>query len=154
MAATVLEFSSIVSTPRAEVWAVVSTMNGVNKELGPWIRMTHPEGADSLADLEVVPGEVLFESWLLGFGFIPFDRHSLALERLDVGYGFVEESTSWMQRRWRHERRLSDHSAGCTVVDRLTVEPRLATATPVVVALIRRMFRHRHRQLQRRFGAA
>jgi ligand-binding SRPBCC domain-containing protein len=75
------------------------------------------------------------------------------LDRVDAGRGFVEESTSWVQRRWRHERTLVDAAGGgTTVTDRLVVRPRVALARPVVGAIVGALFRHRHRRLRRRFG--
>jgi hypothetical protein len=144
--------------PAAEVWRHASSMRGVNEELGPWVRMTHPSWATDLSSVEVPLGEVAFRSWLLALGVLPFDRHSLGLVEVrdgaEQGGGFVEESTSWLQRRWRHERDVEPApGGGSTVQDRLVVRPRLAPAAlvrPVVAAL----FGHRHRRLVRRFGAA
>jgi ligand-binding SRPBCC domain-containing protein len=149
-----VELASKVPAPRAEVWARVSTMAGVNQELGPWVRMTHPQEAASLADLEILePGAVLFHSWLLVLGAVPFDRHALSLVELIDGEGFVEESTSWLQRRWRHERTLTSPTSDTTIVtDRVIVEPRVALSAPVVRAVVRAIFRHRHTRLRRQFG--
>jgi ligand-binding SRPBCC domain-containing protein len=148
-----IEVASTVGASRDAVWAVVSTMDGVNAELAPFVRMTHPDDRSSLADGSVVPGELVFRSWLLAFGVVPFDRHALVLDRVDAGRGFVEESTSWVQRRWRHERTLVDAAGGgTTVTDRLVVRPRVALARPVVGAIVGALFRHRHRRLRRRFG--
>lgn len=147
-----LEISSTVATSRAEVWSIVSTMSGVNDELGPWIRMTHPSDRSSLSTLGSVDGRVLVRSWVLVLGVLPIDRYALALERVDNGHGFVEESSSWLQRRWHHQRVLVDEPGGCRVTDRLVVEPRLALTRPLVAAIVRLLFRHRHRRLGRRFG--
>lgn len=147
--------SSKVPASRAAVWARVSTMAGVNDELRPLVRMTHPPEAASLADVEILePGAVLFHSWLLAFGVVPFDRHALALVELTDGEGFVEESTSWLQRRWRHERTLVSATPDVTVVtDRLVVEPRVALMRPIVRLAVRAIFRHRHARLRWQFGA-
>jgi ligand-binding SRPBCC domain-containing protein len=151
-AGIVLVFSSQLAQPRAVVWATVSTMSGVNAELMPFVRMTYPRDLPALANADLVPGKVVFQSWLLFLGVLPFDRHALALEQVTDGEGFVEESTSWMQRRWRHERRIADRvGGGCIVTDRLTIEPRLAVLSPVTRIIVTRLFAHRHRRLRRRF---
>lgn len=144
------------AAPAGDVWRHATSMAGVNEELAPWVRMTHPPRLADLSSGPLALGEVLFHSWLLAFGWVPFDRQSLRLlsvdDRGDGGGAFVENSTSWMQRRWRHERSVDPVGDGCVVEDRLVVEPRLpvgALARPVVAAL----FAHRHRQLVRRFGA-
>ena len=149
-----LHFRTRVAAPVGEVWAVVSTMDGVNAELRPFVRMTHPAHLQSLVDAGIEPGVVVLRSWLLAGGFLPFDRHSLALERVIDGEGFDEESTSWMQRQWRHERRLTDHGDGtCTVADHLTIEPRIGLLRPVVARVVGFLFAHRHRRLAERFGS-
>ena len=154
MPAVRIEVSSRLAAPRSEVWARVSTMSGVNDELLPLVRMTYPgPRSASLAGLAFMPGEVLFRSWVLAFGFLPFDRHALSLCTVTDGVGFVEESTSWLQRRWRHERQLDDlPDGGCTVTDRLIVEPRLGAASRLTRALVQRIFTHRHHRLRARFG--
>ncbi len=155
MAEIELTFSTTVAAPRPEVWARVATMDGVNDELMPLVRMTHPAHLQSLADVEIEPGVVLHRCWLLAGGFVPVDRHALALERVMDGEGFDEESSSWLQRRWRHERRLADAPGGGTVVsDRLVIVPRLAFAAPLTRWVVGVVFRHRHRRLLARFGAA
>lgn len=145
--------SDLVAEPEA-VWSVVSTMDGVNHELGPFLRMTHPADRSALDGSDVPLGEVLFRSWLLAGGVIPFDRHALRLRSLQPGAGFVEESSSWLQRRWRHERTIASlPGGGCRVTDALTIEPRIGVARPVVQAIVGRLFSHRHRRLVARFGA-
>ncbi len=147
-------WSSGLGAPPGEVWSVVSTMRGVNAELRPWIVMTHPRGAGSLDSATVASGSLLFRSWLLLGGVLPFDRHRLVLERVLPGVGFDEESTSWLQRRWRHERRvLPADGGGSIVTDRLVVEPRLALMRPLASVAVAAVFRHRHRRLVARFGS-
>ena len=126
-------------------------MTGVNYELHPFIRMTSPRAQDTLP--VEVDGRVIFKSWLLLFGVVPLDRHALALASVHEGAGFVEESSSWLQRRWRHERTLTaTESGGCTIEDRLVIEPRLRLFRPVVSAVVEQLFAHRHRRLVKRYG--
>ena len=151
------ERSSVLAAPAGEVWQHATSMSGVNDELGPWVRMTYPEQLASLADADdSALGTVVFHSWLLAGGRLPFDRHALRLVEIDSrddGGGFVEESTSWLQSRWRHERdvvALGDDR--CLVTDRLTVVPRIPLARPVVAVMVPWLFTRRHRRLLDRFG--
>ncbi len=146
------EFTSSLDADVHEVWGVVSTMKGVNFELHPFVHMTSGREHRTLpADVE--PGQVIFKSWLLLFHVLPFDRHSLALDHVEHSRGFVEESSSWLQRRWRHERRLTpDQGHGCLIADRLVIEPRLRLGRPLVSFVINQLFHHRHRRLERHFG--
>lgn len=146
-----ISIESTVAADREAVWCSISTMAGVNHELRPALVMTSPRGHETLPT-EVIPGRVVFVSWLLLFGLLPFDRHALAFERVDDGFGFIEESTSWLHRRWRHERTLTALDGGCRVVDDLVVEARLGFSRPLTAAVVRRLFEHRHRRLARRFG--
>lgn len=144
--------SSVVAAPPAEVWAAITTFRGVNAELLPLVRMTEPRSLRGRTLASAQPGERA-ASWLLAAGIVPFDRHLLGIESVVAGSGFVEESTSWLQRRWRHERTLEPEGDGTRVTDRLTVEPRLRLAAPVVARVVPKVFAHRHRRLVARFGS-
>lgn len=148
-----LRFESRLATPASEVWAVASTMDGVNHELMPMMRMTHPPDAGSLDDGRAKPGVVLFRSWLLLFGVLPIDRHSLVLDRLIAGEGFDEHSYSWLQRVWIHQRRVQPDGEGSRVTDELAFEPRIRLAGVLVAPIVKALFEHRHRRLRARFGA-
>lgn len=154
MSVVSLRFESQLAASPATVWAHASTMAGVNAELGPWLRMSHPAHAAELGALVVGPGKVLFQSWLLVLGIIPFDRHALCLERLLPGSGFDERSSSWLQKSWVHRRRILPSGSGSRISDELEFEPRLGFAAPMVKPIIRAVFQHRHRQLLKKFGAA
>lgn len=128
-------------------------MEGVDTELGPWVRMTVPGEARGLSLADAHTGEVLFASWLLAGGVLPFDRHSLRLEAIGPGRRFLERSTSWLQAVWEHERIVEEQEGGgCRVTDRLHVVPRLAVMAPVARAIVSALFARRHRVLRERFG--
>ena len=153
-----LERSTVLAAPAPLVWARVATMDGVNEELAPLVRMTHPAALSSLTDAgDELMGRVAFHSWLLAGGLLPMDRHALTLlaveQRGELGGGFVDDSTSWLQARWRHEREVEAVDARtCRVTDRLVVVPRLRVARPIVASVVPRIFEHRHRVLRERFG--
>jgi ligand-binding SRPBCC domain-containing protein len=149
-------FRSELAAPAGEVWAKVSTMAGVNHELHPWVHMTVPASFSSLSLQEATPDQlkgVLFHSVLLGLCCIPFDVHALHLDQVQVGQGFDEHSTSWMQKTWIHRRRVIPAAKGCVVTDELVVEPRVFFMAPVVRAVIGFLFRHRHCRLVQTFGS-
>jgi len=146
-----LRFSSLVAAPADAVWRKVSTMTGVNAELGPWVRMSYPADRSDLLAQPVPLGDVLFYSWILLLGLVPLDRHALSLEAL-FPHGFDERSTSWMQRVWIHRRRVEDSGSGARITDHLQFQPRFALMAPLLRFVISAIFRHRHRQLTRQFG--
>jgi hypothetical protein len=147
-----LRFESQLATDATTLWQHASSMAGVNYELMPLVRMTHPADRAALPH-ENIPKDVLFQSWLLLFGFLPFDRHALRLTDVWPQKGFNEDSTSWLQARWIHKRRVHEHANGVVVIDELEITPRIRFAAPIVALMVQQIFRHRHRRLQRRFGA-
>jgi ligand-binding SRPBCC domain-containing protein len=143
--------SRLTAGPEA-VWERVMSAEGINAELGPWMRMTVPRGLDSL-DLDTVEPGHLGRSWVLLFGLIPFDYDDIGLERIEPGRGFLERSTMLSQRLWEHERTIEPGGDGaCTITDRVAWEPRAPLPGRLFRPLLGTMFRHRHRQLQRHFG--
>lgn len=147
-----LRFESLLATDVDRLWQHASSMAGVNHELMPLVRMSYPADRVALPQGEAVPKEVLFQSWLLLFGVLPFDRHALRLLDVRPGRGFDEDSTSWLQSRWVHKRRLVAQPRGVLVTDELEVTPRLRFAAPLTAFIVRQIFLHRHRRLRRRFG--
>jgi ligand-binding SRPBCC domain-containing protein len=145
-----LVFESLLSAPEGEVWAEVSTLEGVNRELSPWIRMTAPAEARGRSLEEAPIGEPLFASFLLAFRVVPFDRHELRLVAASRGH-FLERSHSSLQRVWEHERWVEGVAGGTRVRDRLFVEPRLPSDA-LVRSVVSALFRWRHRRLRARFG--
>ena len=149
-----VEQRSRLDAPAAAVWERIITPEGINHELMPLMRMTVPRGVDALDPTSVPVGERLFRSWVLLFGFIPFDYDDIGLVRFEPGHGFHERSTMLSQRRWEHERTLEPDGDGCLVTDRLRFEPRAAVPVAVVRRLVAATFAHRHRRLRGYFGGA
>ncbi|MCA9539816.1 MAG: hypothetical protein KC620_13055 [Myxococcales bacterium] len=148
-----LRFESTLAAPVEAVWAAARTAAGINFELGPWIRMALPTEGD-IFDLPV--GDFAGACWLLFLGVLPFDRHRLRLMACIDGPapGFDEDSTSWLQRRWMHRRRIEPRGAGCVVIDEVIAVPRIGLFRGVVTRIAAATFCHRHARLRRRFGAA
>ena len=61
------------ATSPDDVWARVSTFEGVNYELAPIMRMTAPASIRALEPADVVLGERIFRSWVLLLGVLPID---------------------------------------------------------------------------------
>lgn len=152
--------SVLLAAPASEVWATVSTLEGINAELMPLVRMTFPARARNFTASNVPLGETVCWSWLLAGGVVPFDRHAFCLESVTVDpaaglYGFKEESMSWLQERWSHRRTIVPLDDGsCRLTDRLVVLPRLALFRPFARRIIPAVFDHRHRRLVERWGTA
>jgi ligand-binding SRPBCC domain-containing protein len=145
--------SALAAAPE-RVWERVASLAGINHELGPWMRMTAPRGAE--LSVEHVPiGRRWFRSWVLLGGVLPFDFDDLCIERLEPGRGFLERSRMLSAPVWEHERTLEPLAGGATrLIDRVAFEPRAAAAARLHRAVIRATFSHRHRRLRSFFGAA
>ncbi len=147
------DICSSLASPTEAVWRHICTMEGVNTELSPWFRMSIPSQmrGKTLADAPV--GEVLGRSWLLLFGVLPLEYDEITLIGVEP-LAFIESSTMLMQRVWRHERRIQATAGGCTVTDKVSWQPRFPGAGFLLTWLVPALFRHRHRRLEDRFGAA
>lgn len=147
-----LKMASDLPVPLIEVWQQVSTMEGVNDELAPFIRMTSPPDVRRLPFTQSPLKQPLFASWLLLFGVLPFDRHQLRLDEVWEG-GFRENSSSLIHRVWRHERIIIANGTGSTLTDTLNFEPRISLLGYIILPVVRFLFQHRHRRLKRLLAA-
>jgi hypothetical protein len=132
-------------------------MSGVNDELRPLVRMTVPRRARGLSLQDAPLGERAFHSVILAGGIVPVDVHALTLVRIDAdgpSFGFLERSSSLAQRFWDHERTIAPDGAGGSVVrDDVWFSPRVRRLDPLLARVVRHVFEHRHRRLERRFSA-
>jgi ligand-binding SRPBCC domain-containing protein len=148
----VVERSSVLHADPHEVWAAVSTIEGVNRELAPWVRMTVPGAATGMRLEDAPLGRPVFTSWLLLLREIPFDRHRLVLVEVEPGRRFLERSSSWLHRVWQHERIVEPRPEGCRVTDRIMFEPWLPLVGKLARPVVDALFRSRHRALRQRYG--
>ena len=145
--------SSIVAAPPDEVWERVTSPEGVNDELRPWLKMTVPPGWRERSIGDVEPPEDLGRSWLLAFGLLPIDYDRIGIAEIGERR-FQEDSTMLTMSVWRHERVVTPEGGGSRVTDTLEMRarwplrwvPRFTLAYSLVVG---RLFAHRHRRLQR-----
>lgn len=153
MASAEISVSSRLDAAPQAVWERVMTPEGINDELRPLMRMTVPRGLESLDLGSVEIGKPIGRSWVLLFGVLPFDYDDITLVHLEEGRGFLERSRMLSQRSWEHERTIEPQpGGGCLITDRVRWEPRLGLPAAPLRPLFRRIFRHRHRRLRRRFG--
>ncbi len=146
--------SSTLAVSAAEAWAHAASLDGVNRELAPLVRMTYPPSAAVLTPETVPLNRRIFRSWILLFGVLPIDYDDLTLVELEPGRRFLEHSTMLTQRDWIHERIIESAGAGCRVSDRLRFVPRVSLLGPLFLVMYRFTFWIRHRNLVRLFGKA
>lgn len=138
-----------------QVWARVTTPEGINHELKPILSMTTPRRlrGQTIADAAAWLDQPLGRAWLLLGGVLPIEYDDLRVIALEPGRSFHEQSRMLSLRQWEHERTvvpLAD--GGCEVHDRLSATPRAFGGSLVTRRLVSRivttLFEHRHRRLQ------
>ena len=153
-----IELTTRLPAPAAEVWARAVTPAGINDELRPVLRMTMPRGLGNATIEDVEPGKPLGRSWILLGGILPVDYDDLCLAEIERGperFRFAERSRTSTFALWTHERIVAPAGEGeCEITDRLGWEmKRLAARIPGVerlaTAIVGFLFRHRHRRLAR-----
>jgi ligand-binding SRPBCC domain-containing protein len=145
--------ASVIEAEPEAIWERVTSVEGINGELMPIMRMTVPHGLETLDIDQMTPGERVGRSWILLFGLVPVDYDDLSLVRVDRGRGFLENSTMLSQRVWEHERTIEPLGDGtCLVTDRIAWEPRFPLPGALLKPMFRAIFAHRHRRLRKHFG--
>jgi ligand-binding SRPBCC domain-containing protein len=148
-----IEVSSRLDAGPDEVWAWISTAEGINDELRPWMRMTVPGDGDiDLDSIEV--GKPIGRSWVLLLGLIPIDFDEINVVEVTPGRGFVERSRMLSQRAWEHVRTIEPAGEGSVITDAVSWEPRLPLPARALRPVFGAIFRHRHRRLRRLFGGS
>jgi len=106
------QITTRLGAPADRVWVWALTEEGINFELRPWLRMTHPKGLTHARAIDQAPlGELLGRSWILLRGLIPVDYDDLCLAERGPGLRFLEISELGSARRWQHERESSRSTA-------------------------------------------
>lgn len=139
------------------VWARATSAEGINHELSPWLRMTSPKDLRGITIADVSPGQKLGRSWILFLRVLPVDYDDIAIAEIGPGCRFLEQSTMLSMRRWQHERDVQPDERGCVLTDRLTFElrgplARVPGSHRIASAIVRAIFKHRHRGLRAYFG--
>jgi len=141
-----------------DLWDAVCRLEGVNHELGPWLRMTTPRGLEGATIADIEPDRPVGRSWLLLGGVLPVDYDDLRLAEIEPPTRFLERSRMLTIDPWEHERTIDPLGASrCRIGDRLRFELRRPlVAVPGAEALaervVRAIFRHRHRRLAKLYG--
>lgn len=153
---TLHEFTrtTVIAAKTPDVWARITTLEGINDELKPVMRMLMPQRHRRLT-IETLPaGRPLGRVWILLLGVVPFDYDDMTVAEVEPGKRFLERSSMGSMRRWEHERTITTLADGHTQIsDRIGFEPRLGLrlAMPVLAYLIPKFFEHRHRRLRAHF---
>lgn len=142
----------VVPATPAEVWARISTAEGIDDELRPWLTMSIPRRPRALGITADLVGRPLGRAWLRLGGVLPVEYDDLFLVEVDAPRRFHERSSTALARLWEHRRDLEAEGRGHTrLTDTLVLEPRWPLPRPLLRRVIDALFAHRHRRLRRHF---
>lgn len=144
-------YASKLRVPPEKILATL-TMQGVNAELKPLVKMTAPAGFCERSILHWPQKQALFNSWILLFGIVPIDRHSFYFDAVNPADGFAERSTSITNSFWCHERKIQSRPDGCCVVDTVTYKSRVPFLDVLLKPMYQIVFWRRHQNLRSLFG--
>jgi hypothetical protein len=141
------------AAPAARVWERAGTLEGVNEEFRPILRMTAPRDLRGATIADLKPGVPAGRSWLLLGGLIPVDYDDLCIAELEPPRRFLERSEMLSMSSWQHERIIEPlGEAECSITDVLTFELRrplrlVPGAEALAERVVAMLFRYRHRRL-------
>lgn len=154
----VIRKASVIDSPPDSVWRRITSQDGINDEMGPYLKMTMPRSFRGNSIGDVTPGTRIGKSYLLLFRFIPVGFDDITIARIEPGRMFREESRMTGMRIWVHHRTLEPTNGtageGTIVTDEITVAPRrllgiIPGSSALVSTILGRFFAHRHRRLAR-----
>ncbi|MGV0748778.1 hypothetical protein [Mycolicibacter minnesotensis] len=154
----VIRTASVIDSPPDSVWQRITSQDGINDEMGPYLKMTMPRSFRGNSIADVTPGTRIGKSYLLLFGLIPVGFDDITIASIEPGRMFREESRMTGMRIWVHHRTLepTDGTAGgrTTVTDEITVAPwtpfgLIPGSSALVRTILGQFFAHRHRRLAR-----
>ena len=145
------EITSTLKGDLKEISTHLLSMDGVNYELFPLVKMTAPpEWADKPLIYWPLKSD-LFTSTILLFGLIPVDLHKFKLKEVHIS-GFNESSSSTWNKEWHHQRTISEQGSGCLVHDVVEYVPNVSLLGRTSMPVYKAIFRHRHRRLRTKYG--
>ncbi|UAK30725.1 hypothetical protein K8O92_22870 [Nocardia asteroides] len=153
-----IEMVSTVDVPIEQVWATITSPEGINAELRPYLKMTVPRTFRDRTIDDVAPGTRLGRSVLLLYGWLPIDFDNITVAEIDPGTRFREESTMMSMSVWVHERTLRPSGNSTEITDSVSFVPRAPLGLlpywgAALQATLTFLFRHRHRRLRTHLNA-
>ena len=141
--------TTVLDCPVDRVWATVTTQQGINHEMGPYLKMTMPRRFRGRSIADVAPGTRIGKSYLLLFGLLPFGFDDITIAEIEPGRMFREVSRMTGMRTWVHHRTVESSGHRTILADEVTLAPRFPVpGLGVVMArVLSAFFAHRHRRL-------
>ena len=146
-------FKNVVKLNSNKNQVIKSQLNfeGVNYELSPIVYMTTPKEWKSKLLLKAPVNEIIFNSVILLFKFIPIDIHRLYLAEI-FGNGFKETSSSILMKYWNHNRTIENYEQGSILTDEISFKTRIPLLDIILKPIYINVFKHRHKKLKLKFG--
>ena len=138
------------------VWDRVTTPEGINAELAPFMTMTMPSSLHGLRIDDLPLHRPLGRAWVRLGGLLPVDYDDLQIADITPGERFLERSRTSTCRVWQHDRRVEEATGGTRLTDEVTflMKSPLRPGRPILRRVVTALFRHRHARLRRQFAPA
>lgn len=134
-----------------DVWQRVTTPEGINDEMMPFLSMALPREHRATTMATIPVGRPAGPAPLRLLGIVPVDVDMLTITEMEPGSHFQERSWMLSVKRWEHRRAVSDDHGTTVVTDTVGFEPRLPLVHHAMIRVLPLFFEHRHRRLQRHF---
>ena len=144
--------STIYGVALEDVWNRIETWDGVNYELGPFVRMSVPSQYSRVSDVPA-DGIYHFAAKIILLGFLPVDRHKFGLAEINPPHYFDEKSQNTFMSSWRHKRTLRAVGDEVVLTDECSFEPRWNGMGRLLLLIYQFIFRRRHDRLGCYFGS-
>ena len=145
------EMESILKSDIERLSKELFTMKGVNEELYPIVTMSAPTIWKSKPITDWPKNTKLFKSRINFLGYIPIDLHDFEFSDISKD-GFKENSSSLMNKQWKHERSIVQSGDDVIVRDRVDYESKVGLVGLLLKPVYKSIFRHRHSKLKAKYG--
>jgi len=145
------EIATHLSVEPVKLYRELLTINGVNRELAPYINMSAPKQWRAKQISEWPVGAFFFNSRVTLFGLIPIDSHRFKFSEVSES-GFSESSKTLMNKEWNHTRSIVAAGSGSKVKDLIEYKSKLSIVGIILMPVFKAIFKHRHKKLKAKYG--
>lgn len=127
------------------------TIDGINRGLAPYIKISAPKLWCSKLIREWPVGGGLFNSKVTLLGFIPIEYHCFRFTEVSK-LGFIESSRTSINKEWNHHRTIAETTSGSTVKDIIEYKSKFPFLGYILIPLYKGIFIHRHNKLKAKYN--
>jgi hypothetical protein len=153
-----VEISSVIPASAEQLWRELGNPRSIARETGAWLGRTAPAGLRNRTLHTACVGRDLGASWILLLSIVPIGRQNTTIAARIAGERIELSSRTWATASWRHDRLLETRDGRTVLRDRVSFEvshrvARVPGGEALLVGIVERTFRRRHRRLAARARA-